>query len=114
MVSDRGLSPHLRSRILAPDERTASGAGDLLLLLPDLTVLLMRLLRETSDEHECVMIIGHNPTLEDLVELITGAGEIMPTAAVAHIELDLDSWRDLGTAGTARLTAVWRPKELPD
>lgn len=36
----------LRARMVSPKKGTSSGIGDLLLLLPDLTVLLLRLLRD--------------------------------------------------------------------
>jgi len=43
---ERRLYDRLRSRVVGPGRPTRSGLGDLLLLLPDLTVLLARLLRD--------------------------------------------------------------------
>lgn len=43
---ERRLYDRLRSRIVEADPGRGSGARDLLLLLPDLTILLMRLLRD--------------------------------------------------------------------
>jgi uncharacterized membrane protein YkvA (DUF1232 family) len=43
---ERRLYDRLRARVVAPDPGTGSGLRDLLLLLPDLTVLLMRLVRD--------------------------------------------------------------------
>jgi len=43
---ERRLYDRLRARVVAPDARLRSGMGDLVLLLPDLTVLLLRLLRD--------------------------------------------------------------------
>lgn len=43
---ERRLYDRLRGRIVAPGRRPHSGPGDLLLLLPDLVVLLGRLLRD--------------------------------------------------------------------
>jgi uncharacterized membrane protein YkvA (DUF1232 family) len=43
---ERRLYDRLRDRIVAVRPGRSSGAGDLLLLLPDLTVLLLRLLRD--------------------------------------------------------------------
>ncbi len=40
------LYDRLRARVTAPKPGAASGVGDLILLLPDLTVLLVRLLRD--------------------------------------------------------------------
>jgi phosphohistidine phosphatase len=62
-----------------------------------------------------VMIVGHNPGLEELVEQLTGEQHDLPTAALARIVLPIDRWRDLrdlrvSTRGT--LFGLWRPKEL--
>jgi uncharacterized membrane protein YkvA (DUF1232 family) len=43
---ERRLYDRLRSRVVVPRPATPSGVRDLLLLLPDLTVLLLRLLRD--------------------------------------------------------------------
>jgi uncharacterized membrane protein YkvA (DUF1232 family) len=44
---ERRLYDRLRSRVVVPRPATPSGLRDLLLLLPDLTVLLLRLLRDS-------------------------------------------------------------------
>lgn len=69
-------------------------------------------LNEVLDSNRLVMVVGHNPGIEDLVQDLTGRWERMPTAALAHIELDLGSWQslDLDTAGI--LVNIWYPKEL--
>ena len=58
------------------------------------------------------MVVGHNPTMEQLVRSLTGAFRRMPTAALAHIELPIQRWEtlDLKTAGT--LVNLWTPKTL--
>jgi phosphohistidine phosphatase len=60
-----------------------------------------------------VMIVGHNPGLEDLVEQLTGEPHDLPTAALVQVALPIDAWRELdaGTQGT--IVGLWRPKELP-
>ena len=44
---DRRLYDRLRSRVVSPHPGTRSGMGDVLLLLPDLTVLLFRLVLDS-------------------------------------------------------------------
>lgn len=61
-----------------------------------------------------VMVVGHNPGLEDLVARLTGRPETLPTAALAQIHLSIRSWKDLGAAGAGTLAGAWRPRELPD
>ncbi len=66
----------------------------------------------TADDVACLLLIGHNPDLEELVALLAGHEERLPTAALAHFRLKLDHWRDLSADTPAELLDLWRPKEL--
>jgi phosphohistidine phosphatase len=58
-----------------------------------------------------VMVVGHNPAIEELAEWLTGEGvEKYPTGALATIALDR-GWQDL-EQGCAELRAFVRPKDL--
>jgi phosphohistidine phosphatase len=57
------------------------------------------------------MLVGHNPGMEDFIRFLTGQLEPMPTAAVAVVSLDVDSWADI-TGSCGRVDRVLRPKEL--
>jgi phosphohistidine phosphatase len=59
-----------------------------------------------------VMIVGHNPGLEELVELLTDESHDLPTAALVQLAVPITTWRDLTTETRATLVALWRPKEL--
>jgi phosphohistidine phosphatase len=61
---------------------------------------------------ETVMIVGHNPGLEELVAELTGEHEDLPTATLAQIALPIDRWRDVDESTRGRLMGLWRPKEL--
>lgn len=63
------------------------------------------------DALECVMCVGHNPGMEDLVAALAGEYHRFPTAALAQFELDTDSWRDCASS-SARLVNLWLPREL--
>ena len=65
-----------------------------------------------DDNIATLMIVGHNPGLEDLVAQLTGEPEGLPTAALAQIALPIDRWRDLTTSTRGTLIGLWRPKEL--
>ncbi len=82
---------------------------------------LMDVLRETDNGFDRVLMIGHNPGLEDLIlELVPEnkddllralVYEKYPTAAVAEITLDIKSWADIEKhVGT--LTRYIRPRDL--
>ena len=60
---------------------------------------------------EEVLLVGHNPGMEELLTHLTGAQERMPTAALARLELDVEAWADV-RPGCGRLAWVVRPKEL--
>lgn len=70
------------------------------------------LLEMHRDEVNRLMLVGHNPGLEELVESLSGSYESMPTAAIAHFDLQVDSWMELNSELPASLFDVYRPKEL--
>ena len=70
------------------------------------------ILRDVSDDYRRVMVVGHNPGLEELVTELTGLTEIMPTAAVAHILLPIEQREDLADGVKGELINLWWPKEL--
>jgi phosphohistidine phosphatase len=46
---------------------------------------LLTVVRELSDDLETVVLVGHNPGIEDLASLLTGEWTPMPTSALAVI-----------------------------
>lgn len=85
------------------------------------SVTLADLLREQSDEADSILLVGHNPGLEDLIfDLVPDDGtsplrdEVeakFPTAAFAILEMEIDRWADLRD-GTARMVHLMRPRDL--
>ena len=69
-------------------------------------------LTELDNEYRSVMIVGHNPAMEELIEALAGQYERMPTAALAQIDLPIESWSDLDDEVGGRLVSLWRPREL--
>jgi phosphohistidine phosphatase len=70
-------------------------------------------LRHLSDDYQRVMVVGHNPGLEDLIELLTGRVEVMPTCGLAVVELPIEQWSSLNGKVKGKLINIWRPKALP-
>lgn len=65
-----------------------------------------------------LMLVGHNPGLEELLEYLGGSiaptyadGKLLPTATVARLEMPKD-WNQL-MPGCARVLSITRPGELP-
>lgn len=76
---------------------------------------LLTLLSNSSDEYNSILLVGHNPTMEEMVQMITNSPEItMATCAIAHLTLSIDTWTDLKEKQTFRgkLENFWTPKEL--
>ena len=72
----------------------------------------LEVLRDLPDATGHAMIVAHNPTLEELVALLVGETHLMPTAALAVVELPIESWRDLDPLPRGTLRTLWRPREL--
>jgi phosphohistidine phosphatase len=72
----------------------------------------LELLRQVEEKHGRLLLVGHNPGLEALLESLTGEAMPMPTAALACIELSLQRWRELDSSTEGRLVNVWRPKDV--
>ena len=75
----------------------------------------LQALQVLDDEVECVMVVGHNPDLEELLEILTAEIEVLPTAALSRVALDIDRWQDLPLEADdppGKLVALWRPREL--
>jgi phosphohistidine phosphatase len=78
-------------------------------------------LREVDDAHDVVLVVGHCPAVEDVVfDLVPDDGssplrdvvvEKYPTAALAQIELPIESWAEIGKPA-AHLKRFVRPRDL--
>ncbi len=59
-----------------------------------------------------LMVIGHNPGLEDLLGRLTGVATSLTTAALARITVPLPQWGRLTLATRCALGGVWSPKAI--
>jgi phosphohistidine phosphatase len=81
---------------------------------------LLDIVHETASDAERLLIVGHNPGLEDMVMLLVadGAADLRaameqkyPTATLAELSFDADDWAGVAP-GTATLTRFTRPRDL--
>lgn len=82
---------------------------------------LMDLLREIGGDPDTVLLVAHNPGLQELVfalvdptwedELFARAAEKFPTGTYALLELAIEDWADLAE-GCGRLVRFTRPRDL--
>ena len=71
---------------------------------------LRQVVSELDDAFESAMVVGHNPGMEGFIRYLTGEIEAMPTAALAVVELNIDSWSEIN-GDTGKLAEVIRPKD---
>ena len=79
---------------------------------------LLDVLAEVRGEARRIMLVGHNPGLEELLGFLVGEdiplpedGKILPTATLAHLCMP-DDWRGL-TCASAELRRIVRSRQLP-
>lgn len=72
------------------------------------------ILNTIDDTVESLMIIGHNPGLEEFLNQHTGKALDMPTAALAQVDFELDSWSHFEDLTRGVLINFWRPKDFND
>jgi phosphohistidine phosphatase len=63
-----------------------------------------------SDKVERLLLVGHNPGLENLVRFLTGEMHSVPTAALIKITLTVDSWSET-EEGRGKLDDFIKPKD---
>ena len=77
-------------------------------------------MRASSPEVHGLAVVGHNPGLRDLAELLIASGDIetrqrllekFPTAGLAVIDFPVDEWRKLH-AHSGRLDRFVAPRSL--
>jgi phosphohistidine phosphatase len=71
---------------------------------------LLQIASSVDADLDSVMFVGHNPGIEGFIRLLTGVHEPMPTAALAVIDLRIESWNQIA-AGCGKLIQVIRPKD---
>jgi phosphohistidine phosphatase len=82
-------------------DRSVYGAG------PD---ELLDVLRALDDGLGAVMLVGHNPSMEDLTDVLCGASPAFPTAALGTIQLDVNHWVDV-VPNSGTLVAFFTARE---
>ncbi|MCK8067583.1 NUDIX domain-containing protein [Cobetia sp. 1CM21F] len=125
LVPDAILSsPALRARATAEKCVKSMGLGvDMIELKPALycegEAPLLKTVRACPDSVQRLMIIGHNPALEDALVWLTGKRprppketKLLPTAAVVKLTFE-GRWEDL-RSGQMSLELIQRVRALPD
>jgi phosphohistidine phosphatase len=67
----------------------------------------LRVIHDLSDEYVRMLIVGHNPGLEELVELLTGEIHLMPTCSLANVKFRVDKWSDIDYKIKGQIGEIW-------
>ena len=72
---------------------------------------LTEVVSQVDDDRKRVLLVGHNPAMEELLGLLTGHPNHMSTAALAEIEVETENWNALAES-TCKLVWMISAKEL--
>lgn len=64
------------------------------------------------NEYARILLVAHNPGMEELLEKLTGNYRPLSTAALAWLEIPVENWREFKTSSGAELKHLWQPREL--
>ncbi len=67
----------------------------------------INVISEIPDKNNMVLLVGHNPILETLVEIITNELRIMKTCSLVNIVLSINSWVELKTQTKGKLIELF-------
>ncbi|MGQ4810488.1 2,3-bisphosphoglycerate-dependent phosphoglycerate mutase [Candidatus Entotheonellaceae bacterium PAL068K] len=71
----------------------------------------LNLLRQVDEAYNRVLLVGHNPTLEQLVERLTAQQVTLRTGTLVCLDLETDAWTKISEA-SGRLRFAVKPEEV--
>jgi len=125
LIAREGLHPDLvlcssatRTVQTAELVKAASGTDARMETIESLYLAPARTILETlvhrAGDSDRALVVGHNPGMEDVLDLL-GLGRVeMPTASLAHVRIDIADWTMLGGGDQATLERFWLARSLED
>jgi phosphohistidine phosphatase len=122
LIKTQGLIPDLilsstAKRARKTTQRVVDG-GELNVPIEELRVFYLaspetyiEVLQQQDSTVDCILVVGHNPGIEELSHKLTGEAKAFPTAALAQVELDVE-WGELSLDTPGNLRNIWYPREL--
>jgi len=68
-------------------------------------------INKLPEDADKVLVVGHNPGLEGLLQMVSGKLESLPTGSVACLQLPIERWADFGEEVKGELIDLWRPRD---
>jgi len=121
-MRERSISPDL---LISSPAKRAQQTAELVMKAAGLTInvafderiyeadvhRLLVVVSQIEPSGNVVLLVGHNPGYEDLVEVLTGRTTRLPTASLAQIDLTVEEWNKV-RAGAGKLKRLMTPKDL--
>lgn len=73
---------------------------------------LAEVVSQIEDARRVVMVVGHNPGLQELLSFLTGKIEPVPTGALAKLSSRATKWNTLASEQKSSLEWLMKPSEL--
>lgn len=72
----------------------------------------LAVLGQLPDAASRVLVVGHNPGLEQLASGLSGVEWVLPTAALVVFSLDVERWEDVGPDTRAQIVGNHSPRAV--
>jgi phosphohistidine phosphatase len=111
-------SDALRAKMTAEAISSASGSNTPIIWKNEIynadAAEMMGIIKTLPEDYESVLMIGHNPTFEELTSYLISGGQAMlrfPTAALAVLKSEMNGWKD-AAPGMFTLEIFINPKTV--
>jgi len=124
LMQQQGVAPELivsssAARALATARLVQDELGDVELreepaIYSNSTLDLLGVINNLPADAQRVLLVGHNPSMEELVDELTGRDDtVLKTCSVAVLDVGAGSWEDVAP-GSVKLKALVHPRELEE
>jgi phosphohistidine phosphatase len=72
---------------------------------------LVAFIHQIPNDVESILLVGHNPGLEALAQVLSGKIVALPAAAITHFKLPVEHWKEINLATRGELAHLWAPKD---
>jgi phosphohistidine phosphatase len=68
----------------------------------------LAILETLSEKYSSVLIVGHNPVIEETIQMLTDSSDVVtiPSCALAHLILPIEKWSDMSKSKTEQYRVV--------
>jgi phosphohistidine phosphatase len=68
-------------------------------------------LHDLPNKYTRVLLVGHNPGLEQLVNMLSSEEHTMPTCSLVHVQLCINTWGEIDYKTKGKLLEIWNPSD---